>query len=72
MQFLSKWKGVFSAGITDLGDCDLVQHEIKLQNDEPFKEPYRRIPPALFEEVREHLQEMIEAGAIRPSHSAYS
>ena len=72
VQFLSKWKGVFSAGITDLGDCDLVQHEIKLQNDEPFKEPYRRIPPALFEEVREHLQEMIEAGAIRPSHSAYS
>ena len=70
--FFSNWKGIFSTGITDLGNCDLVQHEIKLKDSELFKDPYRRIPPALFEEVREHLQEMIEAGSIRPSHSAYS
>ena len=38
----------------------------------PFKDPYRRIPPALFEEVRQHLKVMLDAGAIRESQSSYS
>ena len=71
-QFLLKWKGMFSKGLTDLGDCDKVKHRINLHDDKPFKDPYRRIPPALFQEVREHLQEMLNAGAIRPSKSPYS
>ena len=37
-----------------------------------FKEPHRRIPSALFQEIREHLKEMLEAGAIRPSTSPFS
>ena len=72
LEFLVKWKDNFSTDITDLGNCDLIKHEIKLTDDEPFKEPARRIPPALFEEVKEHLKEMMAAGAIRPSHSPYS
>ena len=55
-----------------MGNCDLIKHEIKLTDNEPFKEPARRIPPALFQEVKEHLKEMMAAGAIRPSHSPYS
>ena len=55
-EFLSKWKGIFSKGITDLGNCDLVKHKINFHDNQPFKEPHRRIPPALFQEVREHLQ----------------
>ena len=70
--FLLKWKQTFSRGLTDLGNCDLVKHEIKLKDEKPFKEPHRRIPPAIFQEVREHLKEMMEAGAIRPSTSPYS
>ena len=41
--------------VTDIGKCDLVKHQIRLNDNEPFKEPHRRIPPALFNEVREHL-----------------
>lgn len=67
-----KWKGIFSKGVTDLGNCDLVKHEIKFSDEKPFKEPHRRIPPALFEEVREHLKEMMEAGTIRQSSNSYS
>ena len=70
--FLTKWNHIFSKDITDLGKCDLVKHQIKLDDNEPFKEPHRRIPPALFNEVREHLAEMLQAGAIRPSQSSYS
>ncbi|MCG8113688.1 MAG: RNase H-like domain-containing protein, partial [Candidatus Thiodiazotropha taylori] len=71
-QLLNKWSGVFSTGPTDLGKTDLIKHHIKLTDDTPFKEPYRRIPPAMYEEVRVHLKEMLEADAIRPSESPYS
>ena len=69
---LGSWSHIFSTGPTDLGRTDLVEHEIKLTDDTPFKEPYRRIPPGLYEEVRQHLKEMIEAGAIQPSKSPFS
>ena len=69
---LNKWSDIFSKGPTDLGKTDLVKHSIKLTDETPFKEPYRRIPPALFEEVCMHLKEMLDAGAIRESESPYS
>lgn len=70
--FLSKWKHIFSSGPTDLGSTNLVEHEINLSDPTPFKDPYRRIPPGMFEEVREHLKDMIDAGAIRESKSPFS
>ncbi|MCG8044577.1 MAG: RNase H-like domain-containing protein [Candidatus Thiodiazotropha endolucinida] len=69
---LNRWSCIFSKGPTDLGKADIVKHEIKLNDETPFKEPYRRIPPALYEEVRIHLKEMLEAGAIRESQSPFS
>ena len=36
------------------------------------QEPYRQISPALFEEVYEHLKDMLDAGAIRESESPFS
>ena len=33
---------------------------------------YRRIPPPLYEEVKAHLQEMVEVGAIRRSFSPWA
>ena len=40
-------------------------------DDTPFKEQFRQIPPPMVEEVRNHLREMLESGAIRPSQSAW-
>ena len=71
-KFLAKWQTVFSQSSTDLGCTNLVEHEIHLENDQPFKEPYRRVPPALIQEVREHLKEMLDIGAIRDSKSPFS
>lgn len=70
-QVLGKWQHIFSTSPKDLGKTDLVQHEIKLSDDVPFKEPYRRIPPGMYEEVRQHLKEMLDSDAIRESHSPY-
>ena len=50
----------------------LVQHEIKLSNDRPFKERYRRIPSHQYEEVWKHLQEMLAIGAIGRSTSPWA
>lgn len=70
-EVLNRWKHIFSTSFTDIGRTDLVKHEIKLTDNIPVKEPYRRIPPGMYEEVRQHLKEMLEAGAIRKSQSSY-
>ena len=71
MKLFAKWESVFSKNLLDIGHTKLVEHHIKLSDDQPFKEPRRRIPPGLIEEFREHLQEMMDAGAIRDSESPY-
>ena len=53
----------------ELGRTSLIKHKIRLDNNIPFKERHRRIPPHQYEEVRKHLQEMLEMGAIQRSHS---
>ena len=56
----------------DLGHTSVGKHEIKLNDYTPFKERYRRIPPHQYEEVRKHLKEMLEIGAIRKSNSPWT
>lgn len=72
LNFLSQWQSVFSQGPNDSGRTNLVEHEIHLETEQPFKEPHRKIPPALLQEVREHLKEMLEIGAIREFNSPFS
>ena len=62
----------FSQHDLDLGKTSLVKHHIKLTDSVPFKERYRRIPPGLYKEVKEHIQEMLKVGAIRPSNSPWA
>ena len=56
----------------DMGRTNLVKHHIKLTDPVPFKEAYRRIPPQMYDEVKTHLQEMLDLGAIRPSNSPWA
>ena len=54
----------FAKSDLDLGKCNIIKHAIKITDPQPFKEHYRRIPPHLYEEVKAHLQEMVEVRAI--------
>ena len=63
---------IFSQSDLDLGRCNIIKHAIKITDSQPFKERYRRIPPHLYEEVKNHLQEMVEVGAIRRSFSPWA
>ena len=63
---------VFSKDNIDLGKCNILKHDIKITDPQPFKEGYMRIPPLLYEEVKAHLQEIMEVGAIRRSFSPWA
>ena len=60
---------IFSWNDLDLGKTSIIKHSIKLTNPTPFKEHYRLIPPGMYEEVKTHIQEMPDVGAIQPSSS---
>ena len=71
-KLLCDYSETFSKNDLDLGKCNILKHKIQLTDQQPFKERYRRIPPHLFEEVKHHLQEMMEVGAIRRSFSPWA
>ncbi|KAJ8028616.1 hypothetical protein HOLleu_30909 [Holothuria leucospilota] len=67
-----KNQDVFAKHKNDLGHARAVKHEILVKSGIPFKERYRRIAPAQYDQVRQCLQDMLDSGAIRESHSPYA
>ena len=70
-QMLKEHHNIFSLDQNEIGCTDTAEHVIELLDTEPFKERFRRIATPLVEEVREHIQEMLDGGAIRPSQSPW-
>ena len=50
----------------EIGCMDATEHMIELLDEEPFKERFRHIAPPLLDEVQQHLQDMLDGGAIWP------
>ena len=71
-QLFHEFAHIFALESTDMGHTSMVKHQIRLDIYTPFKERYRRIPPHLFVEVKNHLKEMIEVGTIRKSSSPWA
>ena len=55
---------IFSQNDLDLGKTSIVKHSIKVNDPTPFKECYQCIPPGMYNEVKAHIQEMLNVGAI--------
>ena len=55
---------IFVLESNELGCTSTIEHEICIDNSEPFKERFRRIPPPLLEEVHTSLWDMLDAGVI--------
>ena len=68
---LLEFHHVFSLEPNEIGCTVTTKHVIELMKDEPFKERFRRIAPPLVDEVCQHIQEMLDSGAIRPSQSPW-
>ena len=63
-RLLAKYHDVFLLDPAELGCTHLTEHAIKVTDTTQFKEHFRRIPPLMVEEVRNHLKEMLESSAI--------
>jgi len=71
-KLFEKWQTIIPKTSLELGHATEVKHKIELIDNIHFKEPCRRVPPVLYNEVQEHLKEMLKVGAIRESKSPYS
>ena len=63
---------IFSWNDLDLGKTLIVKHSIKLTDSTPFKEHYWCISPGMYEEVKAHIQEMLDIGAIHPPNNSWA
>lgn len=71
-QKLSTRSSVFSLHEWDVGLAKGVEHTIRMSDPQPFRERSRRLAPADLEDVRKHLQELLQAGIIKESRSPYA
>ena len=55
---LTEYHDIFLLGPGELGCMGLAKHDIRVEDDEPFKERFWRIPPPMVQEVRAHMKEM--------------
>ena len=71
-ELIQKYNIAFALHDLDLGRTAKTKHRITMFDEGTFKLPYHRIPPAMYDEVRKHLQEMLALDAIRVSQSPYA
>ena len=50
-----------------MGCTEAAEHKIEWTDPKPFKERQRNIPSGLLEEVKDHLDHMLNVGAIKPT-----
>ena len=65
-------KEVFSTSESDIGDIKDFQMEINVEDKVPVTSAYRRIPPHLYQEVRNYVNDLLSNGWIRESYAAWS
>lgn len=71
-EVIERNRDIFSWGETDIGHVTTVKHRIEMTDNTPFRQRHRRIPPSMFKEVRDHIQQLLTAGIIRKSKSPFS
>ena len=71
-ELLLKWEHLFVHSDLDLGKTAVIKHKIQLTDQMLFKEHYWCIPPHMYDDMRAHIQEMLDIGAIHKSHSLWA
>ena len=69
---LKEYIGLFASKNNDLGRTKVVKHKIETGDARPIKQPPRRIPAHMTEEVNAQIDEMMRKGVIEPSTSPWA
>lgn len=72
VELVEQYEDIFSRHPLDCGEAKGFVHRIHLTDDRPFRMPYRRVPPAHYQQLRQVLTDMEEKGIIRKSISEYA
>ena len=67
LNLLAEYHDIFALEDREMGCTKAAKHKIEVTDPKPFKER----PPGLLEEVKEHLDHMLDLGTIKPSKSAW-
>ena len=71
LNLLAKYHDIFMLEDREMGCTAVAEHKIKVTDSRPFKERSQNIPSGLLDEVKEHLDHMLNVGVIKPSKSAW-
>ena len=71
-EVLLKWKHMFVHSDLDLNKTVLIKHKIQIMDQMPFKEHYQCIPSHVYDDVRAHIQEMLDISAFCKLHSPWA
>ena len=72
LDLLAEYSDIFALEDGEMGCTEATEHQIKVTDLKPFKERPRNIPSGLLEEVKDHLDHMLDVGVIKPSKLAWS
>ena len=72
LNLLAEYQDIFALEDGEMGCTKAAEHKIKVMDPRPFKERLRNTPSGLLDDVKEHLDHMLDVGAIKPSKSACS
>lgn len=71
-QLLDKHRAVFSVHDGDYGYTTTVTHCIPTGDAPPMKQRHRRVPPHVFQEVKQHIQDLVAQGVLKESCSPWA
>ena len=70
--FLHDQQDVFASSVKEIGTTHVTEHVVDTGDSRPIKQLPRRLPQALKPVVDKQVNEMLEAGVIRPSNSPWA
>ena len=71
LDLLAEFHDVFALEDGEMGCTEATEHHIEVTDPHPFKGRPRNIPEGLLQEVKDHLNHMLDVRAIKPSNSTW-
>ena len=72
LNLLAEYHDIFTLEDGEMGCTEAAEHKIEVTAPKSFKERQRNIPSGLLEEVKDHLDHLLDVGMIKPSKSMWS